>query len=73
MFNDVYARYDSIDIPNGVFNECSNLKTIIFEEGSTVIADALFRGCDGLESVTIPNTVTQIYGYAFADCKNLKI
>ena len=70
--NDVYARYDSIDIPNGVFNECSNLKTIIFEEGSTVIADALFRGCDGLESVTIPNTVTQIYGYAFADCKNLK-
>ena len=70
--NDVYARYDSIDIPNGVFNECSNLKTIIFEEGSTVIADALFRGCDGLESVTSPNTVTQIYGYAFADCKNLK-
>ena len=70
--NDVYARYDSIYIPNGVFNECSNLKTIIFEEGSTVIADALFRGCDGLESVTIPNTVTQIYGYAFADCKNLK-
>ena len=70
--NDVYARYDSIDIPNGVFNECSNLKTIIFEEGSTVIADALFRGCDGLESVTIPNTVTQIYGYAFADCRNLK-
>ena len=70
--NDVYARYDSIDIPNGVFNECSNLKTIIFEEGSTVIADALFWGCDGLESVTIPNTVTQIYGYAFADCKNLK-
>ena len=70
--NDVYARYDSIYIPNGVFNECSNLKTIIFEEGSTVIADALFRGCDGLESVTIPNTVTQIYGYAFADCRNLK-
>ena len=70
--NDVYARYDSIYIPNGVFNECSNLKTIIFEEGSTVIADALFRGCDGLENVTIPNTVTQIYGYAFADCRNLK-
>ena len=70
--NDVYARYDSIDIPNGVFNECSNLKTIIFEEGSTVIADALFRGCDGLESIVISDTITQIYGYAFADCKNLK-
>ena len=70
--NDVYARYDSIDIPNGVFNECSNLKTIIFEEGSTVIADALFRGCDGLECIVISDTITQIYGYAFADCKNLK-
>ena len=69
---DVYATYDSIDIPNGVFNGCSNLKTVNFEEGSTIIADALFRGCDGLEEVTIPDTITEIYGYVFADCKNLK-
>ncbi len=69
---DVYATYDSIDIPNGVFNGCSNLKTVNFEEGSTIIADALFRGCDGLEKVTIPDTITEIYGYVFADCKNLK-
>ena len=70
--NDVYARYDSIDIPNGVFNECSNLKTIIFEEGSTVIADALFRGCDGLEEVKIPKTVTVIKNHAFNECIKLK-
>ncbi len=69
---DVYATYDSIDIPNGVFNGCSNLKTVNFEEKSTIIADALFRGCDGLEKVTIPDTITEIYGYVFADCKNLK-
>ena len=69
---DVYATYDSIDTPNGVFNECSRLKTIVFEKGSTIIADALFRGCDGLESIVISDTITQIYGYAFADCKNLK-
>ena len=69
---DVYATYDSIDIPNGVFNGCSNLKTVNFEEGSTVIADALFRGCDGLEEVTIPKTVTIIKNHAFNNCVNLK-
>ena len=69
---DVYATYDSIDIPNGVFNGCSNLKTVNFEEGSTIIADALFRGCDGLEEVTIPKTVTIIKNHAFNNCANLK-
>ena len=69
---DVYATYDSIDTPNGVFNECDNLKTIAFEEGSTVIADALFRGCDGLEEVKIPKTVTVIKNHAFNECIKLK-
>lgn len=37
----------------------------------TVIAVQGFYGCDGLTSVTIPNTVRQIYRSAFANCTNL--
>ena len=68
---DVYDEYDSIYTPDGAFNGCSNLKTVSFQEGSTVIADSLFRGCDGIEKVIIPNTITEICKYSFSNCKNL--
>lgn len=31
-----------------------------------------FQGCDSLVHVTIPDTVTKINGYCFADCSNLE-
>ena len=61
-----------------IFSGCSNLKTIKFEKGITTIPKDLFCGdsyndswFDGLEEIDIPETVTTIGSYAFANCKNL--
>ena len=64
-----------------IFSCCSNLKTIKFEKGITTIPKSLFWGdfwghsynwwFDGLEEIDIPETVTTIGEYAFANCKNL--
>ncbi len=55
----------------GVFGGCSNLKNIEFEEGSTTVCAALFMGCDGIEKIELPDTITQIGDSAFRNCKNL--
>ena len=51
----------------GPFRGCSNLTTVTFEEGATEVARGLFEGCPGLTSIVIPDTVTVIEGYAFAN------
>ena len=42
------------------------------KDGTKVIADMAFcRGCDNLQSITIPDSVTSIGAFAFSGCKNL--
>ena len=65
-----YRNNDSID--GGTFDNCANLKTVTFEEGTTEIAEGLFAGCTGIEQITIPDTVTVIESGAFGGCINLK-
>jgi len=48
----------------------SSLKTVIITGGSKIIYSA-FRGCEGLSSITIPNSVTSIHTEAFTDCTGL--
>ena len=64
--NSGYASY------HGPFGACSGLKKITFEEGTTEISSGLFRGCTGLEEISIPASVIKIERYTFADCTNLK-
>ncbi len=56
----------------GPFYDCDGLKTVTFEEGTTLIPTGLFANCPGLESIEIPNTITRIGQEAFLRCKNLK-
>ena len=54
-----------------IFYECPNLKTVIFESGSTRIPED-FISYSGVEEVVIPNTVTAIESSAFYRCESLK-
>mgnify|MGYP001053559592 FL=1 len=65
-----YRNNDSID--GGTFDNCANLKTVMFEDGTTEIAEGLFAGCTGIEQIRIPDTVTVIESGAFGGCINLK-
>ena len=55
----------------GAFGGCSNLKTVNFEAGSAIVCAALFMGCDGIEEIELPDTITEIGDSAFKNCKNL--
>ena len=45
--------------------------TIKVKEGTTKIAGDAFHGCEGLESIEIPNSVTSIGDNAFQNCSGL--
>ncbi|MBD5132466.1 MAG: leucine-rich repeat protein, partial [Clostridiales bacterium] len=53
------------------FANCTNL-TDVDLTGATLIAQYMFDGCTGLESVTIPASVATLNLYAFRNCSNLE-
>ena len=55
-----------------VFQNCKELKTVVFPENLTTINSYSFDGCDSLESITIPAKVTRVDNNAFSNCVNLK-
>lgn len=50
----------------------NNCKTLALPESLTSIGDGTFRGMAALESIVIPNAVTEMGTYAFADDTSLK-
>ena len=58
-------------IPNSIFSDCSEFKSIAFPETVTEIDKYAFNNCTSLESITIPEGVTKIGYGAFNSCKNL--
>lgn len=64
----------------GVFQECTNLRTVIFQEGTELenIGYNLFRGCESLERIVLPplrpysGTSYYLGSYLFYGCKGLK-
>lgn len=64
----------------GVFQECVNLRTVIFQEGTELenIGNNLFRGCESLERIVLPplrpysGTSYYLGSYMFYGCKGLK-
>ena len=57
-------NFNSYFVPN-------SLKTLIITGGSS-IDDYAFYNCNSLQSITIPESVTDIGGNAFYDCKSLR-
>ena len=77
-----YKKRDTIKIPKGVirieyqaFRECS-AQSIIIPSTVTRIGDyawyGVFEGCENLQSIEIPESVTYIGSNAFYGCKSLK-
>ena len=62
---------DSTLYDYGPFGDCTGLKTVIFENGTTEISSHLFEKCTGLEEINIPDSVTEIEDSAFSGCVNL--
>lgn len=56
---------------SGAFSGCSALTTVQFGSGLTSIPEALFEGT-GLKTVTLPESVTSIGSWAFANCAKLE-
>ena len=72
----------SINLPNslkalygieqdGVFTDCTNLKTIHLSSSLTLIGNNAFEGCVNLKSVDLHDGITEIHNNAFKDCKSL--
>jgi len=55
------------------FKDCTELKTVIFEDGGTslVIGDGAFSGCSKLTNFVLPNYVTVIGSKVFYKCNAL--
>ena len=72
------SKVTKINIPSrikeigvGTFKDCTELESIIFENGVEIIGSEAFSGCTSLESVEIPASVTSIGTYAFKNCTSL--
>lgn len=48
------------EIDDGVFRDCTSLKSVTIPSGVKKIGDEVFYGCKSLVSVTIPSSVKQI-------------
>ena len=54
------------------FSNCSQLQTIIFEDGMKKIPNYLARGVKSLKRVEMPDSVTEIGEHAFQNCQGLE-
>ena len=56
------------------FANCSSLKQVLFSNNASLssISSSAFSGCESLETITIPSTVTSVAASAFSNCTSMK-
>ncbi len=59
-------------LEEGVFQNCSNLKTVVFNSNTNVVGYDFFKGCSQLSDIILPSCVHTIGNRAFEGCSNLK-
>jgi len=69
----------SIQIPGCIksiganaFAKCQNLRTVIIEEGLTLLDKCCFGGCPELIEVQLPDSLEIVDDFAFANCAKLE-
>ena len=55
----------------GVFEDCSKLKSITFEEGTEEVSNGWCANCPGLEIIVFPSSLKTIGERAFLNCDHL--
>jgi hypothetical protein len=59
-------------IDSGMFQGCTNLRSVYLPKSLRTIGIHSFSGCSSLSNVVIPEGLTSIDTYVFADCTRLK-
>ena len=70
-----HVSNDCIRWSDSLFESCSALKSVKFNNYSDTnfeFPDKIFRGCNSLEHVNLPNNITKIGESAFEGCQSLK-
>lgn len=58
-------------IPESAFDGCKNLKEVTFPSGLVTIGENALNECS-FTSITLPASLTEIQGFAFLSCDNLR-
>ena len=61
-----------VEVENGAFSDCRQLREVVFNDGLKKIGSTAFWYCTSLSSITLPSTVTEIDTAAFYNCINLR-
>lgn len=70
---DVVIAKTVVKIGAGAFYNCTNLRSVYFEEDSQLkfIDNSVFQNCKNLEFINLPNTVVYIHAHSFWNCLKL--
>ena len=60
-----------VELSNGIFLNCTNLKSVTIADGVLVIPASMFYGCSSLTNITLPQSITSIEKNAFCNCTSL--
>ena len=72
MVTSLVVRGTMKKIRPNLFENWTNLVTVVFEEGVETIGVSSFNACKSLERVVFPDSLKQLFGYSFGHCDRLR-